>query len=262
MKEIKLVLAGCGTVFPVYLGVLKAIEVLDISISGINCTSGGALIGSLIASGFNSSKLEEVVTNMDFKSMQDWSLNPFYKMGLLNGDNILKTLKNLTNRSFSSAVIPINIVTTDIETADTVMLNVSTAPNVLLADAARASLAIPLLFKYYELVGKKLVDGGTTNNFNIDGFGEELNIVGIRAIGTRTTEKINIANPISYIGKIAEIMIEANEREHIKDAVYANIKKIVVPYDNLSFNHTKEDVKKMIKIGNRVRLPITPCIVN
>jgi NTE family protein len=66
-------------------------------------------------------------------------------------------------RSFSELRIPLAIVTTDLETGETIVLTEGD-----LIDAILASTALPGLFPPIAWRGRRLVDGGLSNNVPID----------------------------------------------------------------------------------------------
>lgn len=250
MKEARVVFSGCGTVFATYAGVYRAIESEGILITDLCGTSGGAIMCGMIASGRNSVEIEDIIYHLNLKSFEDYSWNPLYRMGLIAGDKIYSFLKKVLPGTLGDTEIPLTVITTDIETKECIALSSKFTPDVLVADAIRASMSIPLMFKYFEIQGRKLVDGGTTNNFNVDGLNKGENVLGVRVKGSHNPKvRPNLSNPGQYIGQVIDCMMEANEREHIEDATYAKILNIQTEYNHLSFDHTKDDMQKMFRLG-------------
>ncbi len=65
--KIGLVLAGGGARGIAHVGVIRALEELQIPVDGIAGTSMGALVGGLYATGLNAEDLQNVVAEMDWE---------------------------------------------------------------------------------------------------------------------------------------------------------------------------------------------------
>ena len=194
--RIGLALGGGGARGVAHIGVLKALEELGIPIDCIAGTSMGAVVGGLYASGMSPEEIESHFKEADwryllsngtpresesFRSKQRdfelgqnsaFGLSADFKVqlpeGLLGGRNLLVNLRELTLpvrsiHDFNRLPIPFRAVATDIETGEKVVLDHGD-----LAEAMRASMAVPGVFSPYRIEGKSLVDGGLTSNLPID----------------------------------------------------------------------------------------------
>lgn len=85
--------------------------------------------------------------------------------GSLMGDSIVRTLRDLTGGevSFESLQKPFRCVAVDMNRMKEVVLKEGD-----LAQAMRASMAIPVVFKPVKIGNMKLVDGGVLNNLPVD----------------------------------------------------------------------------------------------
>lgn len=252
-----LVIGGSGTLLPYYIGAIRSLEHNNITFKSITGTSGGAFIGSLLALGLSSYDIEKLLLSVVFKDFADYSLNPFYRVGLLNGDKILKFLKEKIPYKIGQTKIPLTIVTTNLSkeyTNDRVTYwNTYTTPNKELPQLIRASISIPMLFKYTLIDNNIHVDGGVSNNFatNIIPKDERKDIIGLKMDTTfakqRKLDSNILFNLIDYLLTIIDTMMLSVEREHISTDIYNQIIKIPSSVSGVDFNLTETQIKIMIQ---------------
>lgn len=182
-----LVLSGGGAKGLAHLGVIAALDSLGIRPDYVVGTSMGAIIGALYAGGatagsadslagrhsptslFSSSEPEGPLAWEPFAPLLVWAAGP--KGFSLQSPSVDETEANallsalllrpnlLARGSFDSLPIPFRAVATDLVTRDTVVLSSGD-----LAQAVRASMAVPVLFAPEEIDGRLLVDGGLSAN--------------------------------------------------------------------------------------------------
>ncbi len=163
-----LILGGGGSRGAVAAGLYRALVELGIQIDLIVSSSIGAVNGAFIAAGMSPKELES-----HWKSLRrsDVVGSRWQFLRLLTGAPSVfsnKNLRNLLRRllpvgSFSELRVPLAVVTTELETGDTVVLTEGD-----LVDAILASTALPGLFPPILWQGRRLVDGGLSNNVPID----------------------------------------------------------------------------------------------
>jgi NTE family protein len=166
--RIALVLGGGGSRGAVGVGLYKALVELGIPLDFIVSSSIGAVTGAFIAAGMSPTELES-----HWKSLRTSDVigSRWQFLRLLMGASSAFTNGSLRNllrrvlpiRSFSELRIPLAIVTTDLETGETIVLTEGD-----LIDAILASTALPGLFPPIARRGRRLVDGGLSNNVPID----------------------------------------------------------------------------------------------
>ncbi|WP_245522627.1 patatin-like phospholipase family protein [Thermanaerovibrio velox] len=194
-RGVVLVLSGGGTRGFAHIGVLRVLEERKVPVAGIVGTSMGAIIGGLYACGYSAAELEELITTNNILDLlydrtsgllPDASLNrlPKARSGFLDfyfdrqhnrigpmGGMSASVLVSFLNRTVSAKVkdgdfsklpIPFAAVATDLETGEPVVLRSGN-----LADAMRASMAIPGLFEPWMVNGRILVDGGLVANLPV-----------------------------------------------------------------------------------------------
>jgi NTE family protein len=193
--RIGLVLSGGGARGAAHVGVLKVLEELNVPIDCIAGTSMGAVVGGLYASGLSPQEIATNLRGIDWYDLFDDSpprrhlplrqkqairaslfdfelgLGPhglLFPGGLVAGQKLEYLLESLTLRcagaaDFDELPIPFRAVATDIETGGRVVLSEGS-----IAEAMRASMAVPGAFTPVDLDGRTLVDGGLVSNLPID----------------------------------------------------------------------------------------------
>lgn len=173
-----------------HIGVLKVLEEEGVHIDLVSGNSMGSLLGALYALGYTPAQLEEIAIETDWISLfnnkvdrKDVSIDDKERMerytfnlvidgfsvkplpGLLSGRKVHAMLSRLTwpanfIEDFSKMPRPFVCIATDINTGEAVILDKGS-----LADATRASMAIPGVFDPIEIDGRMLVDGMLVRNF-------------------------------------------------------------------------------------------------
>ena len=188
--KVGLVLSGGGAKGFAHIGVLKKIRDAGIEVDYISGTSMGSIVGGLYAIGYSPDFIEELVRNqnwmeilldkidrrdlgLDEKSYNEQQFINFpvskktvsLPFGIKYGQRISLLLSELVApvhqiRDFTNFQTPFLCVATDISNGESVILNKGN-----LAEAMRASMAIPTVITPVTIDGKLLVDGGLVNNF-------------------------------------------------------------------------------------------------
>ena len=176
-----LILSGGGALGLAHVGALKTLE-KQYDFDFLAGVSAGSIVAAGIACGMNAKQIEYAIeqTNL-FNIAFDVS---WKNTGLISGDNILESLNKIYGeRTFEDLKIPLFIGATDFSTGERVIITEGR-----IADAVRASLAIPVVFEpyFHKESGRYLVDGGLSQNFPLDLAIE--NYQGDKIIG------INVAN--------------------------------------------------------------------
>ncbi len=141
-----------------HIGVLKILEKEGIPIDMVAGSSIGALIGSLYAIGKNSQEIEKIASeiNSQWKLASLMDFNVFPVRGLLDGRNVMKHFRaHLGNKTFDDCRIPLKIIGANLSSRQADVLDSG-----LIADAVRASIAIPAIFNPVFLNRNLVVDGG------------------------------------------------------------------------------------------------------
>jgi NTE family protein len=193
--RIGLALSGGGARGIAHVGVLKVLEEMRIPIHCVTGTSMGSIVGGTFAAGTPPAKLEEIVLKADWaqlfrdqpprdeismrRKIDDYKtlFAPEYGVkdgglalpkGIIAGVSIESFFRILAEpaigvNDFRRLPIPFEAMATDIETGKSVVLNSGSV-----AQAMRASMAVPGAIAPVEIGGRLLVDGGIANNLPID----------------------------------------------------------------------------------------------
>lgn len=140
-----------------HIGVLRALEKVDIRPQIVCGSSIGALVGAAYADS-NLDALEEWVRRLTWHkvvSFFDISLNG----GFIKGDKLIAFLRrNFLDKRISELGIPYGAVSTDLQSGREIWLREG-----WVSEAVRASIALPGLFTPCDREGRLLVDGGLVN---------------------------------------------------------------------------------------------------
>lgn len=136
-----------------HVGVLKAMVEAGVPISFITGTSGGAIVGTLYASGMPISTLESIATTMSWRKLASIKLT---RLGFISSARIEDFMRNtIGDVDFADLTIPCGVVASNLLTGNK---RVFTEGNV--ARAVRASCSIPQIYLPVEIDGEYYVDGG------------------------------------------------------------------------------------------------------
>lgn len=196
---IALALGSGGLRGMAHIGVLKVLIENGIRPAFIAGTSAGSVIAALYAAGLEPAAIEELALSVRLHDLYDPTLNvwtglqmaakiaydylgvppltpPQAPLGLVRGDRFERLMAAKTeHKKFAETRIPLAIAAVDLNcgklvvfcderhiypdaTGKTIFLT-----DVSLAEAVRASIAIPVIFEPKRLAGRMLVDGGVKN---------------------------------------------------------------------------------------------------
>jgi len=271
-ETLGLTLSGGAARGLAHIGVLHIIDSLGIELDYLTGTSMGAIVGGMYASGYTAREIEEMALRTNWNTLFSSEVNlefihpvnrreagkylfsrPFedgrlkFETGALEGQQLWNELS--TNflhvshiRDFNDLPIPFACVATDLETGETVVLR-----NGIISTAIRASMAVPAVFTAVEIDGKKLIDGGVSNNFPVD-VAYEIGadkVLGVNvARGLRSADQLrNPLDVILQVGFFSDAKTFASNKE--KATWFLDI-----PLEGIEANDF-DQVKKIIELGKR-----------
>lgn len=273
--KVGLVLSGGGAKGLAHIGVLKVLEEAGIPIDYIGGTSMGSIVGGLYAIGYSASQLDSLVRRTNWDELltdkvsrrnlsmieKDEDLKYLFSFpiqgkkitlptGIVAGQNISQLFTKLTTpvsniTDFSKFKTPFLCMATDIEKGESVLLNKGN-----LAEAMRASMAIPTVFTPEMIDGKPLLDGGLINNFPV----QEVKQMGADIIiGVDVGFRFYKADELNSLVRIIEqsiFMHSLEQTQKNKDSCRILITPKLTEYNASSFNKTDS----LIKRGERAAL--------
>lgn len=206
-NKIGIALGGGAARGYAHIGVLNAIDELNIPISYISGTSIGSFIGALYASG-NLKKFEnEVRSRNSFMKDVLFKLDPvFPKLSIMNGNEVIKIFKELTDiRTFEELEIPLTTVATDIINNKKIESSKGDIIN-----AIKASIAIPGVLTPTYVNENLCVDGGLIDPVplqSIVDMGSDITLA-VNLYGLQTSEKNdNKYNIVDIVDRSAKIIL-------------------------------------------------------
>lgn len=156
-KKIGLALGGGAVLGAAHVGVLKALEELNIKISCISGTSIGAFVAAFYANNVPWQEIEKIAMEIKWLDLSGFSLSG---LGLLSNEKMGKLIeKHLGKVNLEDCKIPAAMIATDIGSGEKIVLKKGSV-----ADAVMASTCIPGIFTPVEINDRMLVDGGLVEN--------------------------------------------------------------------------------------------------
>ena len=230
--KLALVLPGGGAKGFAHLGVLRMLDSLGIVPDLIVGTSAGAIMGALYASGLDVDEIERDVQGLGLDTLigrYDASTPPSLgtrrailaweggQQGLVLRTNVVREapLNALVSAlyargnlmaagDFDRLPIPFRAVAADISTREPVVLGSGD-----LAQAVRASSAIPVVFRSVRVGDRDLVDGGIVSNVPID-VARSLGATRLIVSNLRDTSRFDVrdGDPLSTAGQLLSFLFE------------------------------------------------------
>lgn len=150
-------LSGGGARGFAHLGVLKAMEELNLKPDVISGVSAGSIIGVLYAAGYSPADILKLFKGLKFSDLTELSVP---KDGFFKLDPFKRFLKKvLPFDSFDGLSIPTYVCATDMDNCKAVAFHSGT-----IIDKVAASCCIPIIFKPIKISGINYVDGGVLRN--------------------------------------------------------------------------------------------------
>lgn len=234
-----LVFKGGGVLGIAYAGAIEVLESQNIlqGIKRVAGTSAGAITATLVSLRYTSAQITTIVNNTDFKSFEDGefiidALHTINKYGFYKGDAFLQWMKtqiknagldeNATFQDFADkGCRDLYVFSTDLNEKGLKEFSVTTTPTVIVAEAVRASMSIPLFFEAWTFPDKNpddhiYVDGGMIYNFPLTifdtGIDPNMQSLGLflSNLGTPPPPSdLTTGEFKDYIGTLVETMLDA-----------------------------------------------------
>ena len=206
-NKIGIALGGGAARGYAHIGVLNAIDELNIPISYVSGTSIGSFIGALYTSGNLKTFENEVRSRNSFMKDVLFKLDPvFPKLSIMNGNEVIKIFKELTDiRTFEELKIPLTTVATDIINNKKIESNEGDIIN-----AIKASIAIPGVLTPTYVNENLCVDGGLIDPVplqSIIDMGSDITLA-VNLYGLQSSEKNdNNYNIVDIVDRSAKIIL-------------------------------------------------------
>lgn len=155
------VFSGGGTRLMAHVGILQALQDLDIRFDHVVGISGGSIVTSLYCAGIPLSELKQLAMETDFRQFRGFSVYRLLKDGgLSSGDKFEHWMDDkLKGITFAELPLDLNILATDVNGGGPVVFNRTNSPDLRVSQAVRFSMSIPLIFSFKPYKDHVLVDG-------------------------------------------------------------------------------------------------------
>jgi NTE family protein len=271
--KIGLALSGGGARGLAQIGVLKVLERENIPIDFIAGTSMGGILGGLYAAGYSADELERIAKDIDWNDLLTDTpprlslllsqreekagslfqfrldgLKPYIPTAITSGQKLTNLFTNLCVRanltsqwfknphsSFDNLTIPFRAVTTDLVTGERVILDSGD-----LAQALKATMAIPLAFSPVELEDRLLVDGGLVDPIPVDvakNMGADVVIAVNTVSSLLPAEKIK--TPLDVANQATSIMSLPKQKKELDKADLV-ITPLLSEFSSVDFDQTPD----------------------
>lgn len=237
--KIGLALGSGGARGFAHLGVLKVLKEEGIPIDLIAGSSMGALVGSFYASGLSIERMNQFALAFKRKYYLDYTIP---KMGFISGNRVKELIRLFTHhKTFEQLDIPVAVIATDLYDGKKVVFKEGSV-----ADAVRASIAIPGIFVPEKINGRLLVDGGVVDRVPVSVVKEMGADLVIAVDVSHVKKNEDITSIFDVILQSLDIMQDelVHHREIASDVM---IRPHVEQYSSRAFKNTKE----IIDIGEK-----------
>jgi NTE family protein len=256
MKKLGLVLSGGSAYGFAHIGVLEVLEKNHINFDVVTGTSMGAIVGGLYACGIGAEKMKEILTSFTQNKIVDVNIFGLIDGGLVYGKKILRYFKKFVDdKKIEDCEKKFACVATDLVAGEEVVLNSGS-----IAEAMRASMSVPGLFKPVRKGKKVLVDGGLCNNLPVK-LARELGADKVVSVDvTSYYKKENqLKTPLDVLISGMNLSV-ARTMSDIKDKgdVYLHIEQPRTAFTKL----TRENAMISINYGKKVAKAMLPEIKN
>jgi len=260
------ILAGGGTRLPAHLGVLHALDKLQIQFDNIVGVSGGSIIASLFASGLSIEKIKKIALDTNYTKFTGFSLFKLIRNGGLSSGDVFEEWvdQHLQGKTFSQMDIQLHLVATDVKSGKPVIFNKENTPHMKVSKAVRFSMSIPLVFSFKPFGKHLMVDGSILSEdaLHRDWAKDDTPVMCFRLRSEYEYDelKTNRFFPIvNYITLLIRTFMTTISREYINDAFWHNT--IVINTGECSgvdFAMTDEQKLELFEIGFQTALKIIP----
>ncbi|MFZ5943790.1 MAG: patatin-like phospholipase family protein [Bacillota bacterium] len=240
IQKIGLALGAGGAKGLAHIGVLQVLEREGIPLDIITGSSMGAAIGSFYAAGADLEVMAKLAGQLDNSYLIDLAIP---KLGLIKGRKAHALIRLMThNKNFSQMKVPLGIVATDLQSGQRVVFQEGNV-----ADAVRASIAVPGVVEPFCLEGKMLVDGAVTDRVPAK-LAKEMGADIVIAVDLQYFTKEN-----PKINNIYDVIIHSIELlEKRVSNYYADYASIVIKPKVCDYSWTDfADAPQLIKIGQQ-----------
>ncbi|WP_280769099.1 patatin-like phospholipase family protein [Salipaludibacillus daqingensis] len=234
--KIGLALGSGGSRGYAHIGILRVLADAKIPIDYISGSSMGALIGVLYGSGYSPELLEKLAIHFRRKYIFDFTVP---KMGFIKGEKAKQFVKILVNdKLLEDLSPPVHVIATDLLKGERFVFTKGD-----IAQAVRASIAIPGIFMPEKIDGKLFVDGGVIDRVPVSvvkQMGADIVIAADVSYFNSTPEITSIYDVIMQSMDIMEKEMMTHRQKHLDYM----IRPMLNQYNATQFTEAREIIER------------------
>lgn len=253
-----------------YAGSIKALEKLNIDIHTIAGSSVGSIAAGLLAIGYNSDEIKNILMTVKFDIFKDLNFGFGKELALSKGNVFLEKIREVIEKKFYNEDYDkeknkrvtfkdldkdLIIITTDLTNFKCKEFSKHTTPDFEVALAIRISSSLPGLMPPFEYEGVELVDGDLQKSCPLWKLSDNLNKPDERILEFRLEGDYseNTKNPINYLNTVFSCITSIATRSITKeygmndkfDYITINTGEVIL----VDFNMPESEREKLINIG-------------
>jgi NTE family protein len=154
-------MAGGGVRLAAFVGALDAFRKMDVEIDAVAGASGGSIVASYMAAGWDVERLYRLAMETDFMQFKDVSLTAIlFQNGVCSGNRFDGWMdSHMAGLKFKDLDRDLFVVATDLVGQEPVFFSRQATPDVLVSRAVRYSMSFPGMWSAQRWNEKILVDG-------------------------------------------------------------------------------------------------------
>lgn len=264
------IMAGGGTRLPAHVGILHALNELDISFDHLVGVSGGSIVASFYAAGLSLAEIKAIALETEYRQFIEFSLFKLVRNGGLSSGDVFEQWvdKHLGGKTFADLDMNLHIVATDVKRGRPVIFDKVRTPNMKVSLAVRFSMSIPLIFSFKPLGKRIMVDGSILSEdaLHRDWDHQGTPVLCFRLRCEQEYQDLNMKGlfPIfNYVTLLIRTFMTTISREYINEAFWHNT--IIINTGDCSgvdFNMTSDQKERLFQIGYHTAMEIVPIKAN
>jgi NTE family protein len=269
-SQIVPIFSGGGTKLSAHIGILDAMNELDIDFDHIVGVSGGSIISSLYCTGMPLNEIKKLAIETNFSKFRGFSLiTLLLQGGLSSGDAFENWMdEKLEGKLFKDISKDLHILATDVNGGGPIVFNKENTPDLKISKAVRFSMSIPLFFSFQSYKDHILVDGAILSEDALfkDWAGDGTRVICFRLKSDQVTSRKFKKSwlPLGqYVMMLIRTFMTAMSREYVHDNYWKNT--IIVntgSHSPVDFNMSIQDKETLYIMGYKTALEFIPKRLN
>lgn len=233
-KQIKigLALSSGGAKGIAHISLIKGLEENNIKLNSISGSSIGSIIGAFYAIGYTGKEMSEIAESIKKEDIKKIFSRTIPLRSLLKNNGVRNFLnKYFKNKRFEDLKINFSIVTTNLNTGESIIINKG-----YLVDAIMSSIAIPGVFEPVKRNHQVFVDGGVSTPILLSPLKDECDFIIASVI--RQKDK-GFVHSDSFVNRIPFLDVSLKSASIMQDYLminYLNLEKPDFIFDFININ--------------------------